>query len=114
MIKVWIYRSAATEQIVSFKVAGHANYAERGKDIVCAAVSAVTVGTVNSIQELTGIEMIVTMRDGFLEARLSENLTESALRDAQLLLKSMLVMLRSIETAQDDVGKFLSLKEKRS
>ncbi|MGG6314329.1 ribosomal-processing cysteine protease Prp, partial [Paenibacillus macerans] len=34
--------------------AAHGRGAKAGEDIVCAGVSAVTVGTVNSIESLTG------------------------------------------------------------
>ena len=34
-------------------IQGHANYAESGKDIVCAAVSALTFTLINSISQLT-------------------------------------------------------------
>src|SRR5436190_11338446 len=30
-----------------FTIRGHANYAEKGQDIVCAAISAITNGTIN-------------------------------------------------------------------
>lgn len=35
------------------KVRGHANYAEAGKDIVCAGVTALTISLVKSINDLT-------------------------------------------------------------
>ncbi len=35
------------------KVSGHANYAEEGKDIVCAGVTALTQTLVKSIEDLT-------------------------------------------------------------
>lgn len=35
--------------IYSATVCGHANYAEKGKDIVCASVSALTTATVNEM-----------------------------------------------------------------
>ena len=36
-----------------FIIAGHAGYAEPGKDIVCAAVSALTQAFIASVEELT-------------------------------------------------------------
>ena len=56
MIYVTIERLAPdSPQILSFVVEGHAEYDVPGKDMVCAAVSAVTVGTCNSIESLTGV-----------------------------------------------------------
>ncbi|WP_437177576.1 ribosomal-processing cysteine protease Prp [Heyndrickxia camelliae] len=50
-----ITRSSTDGKIMSFQSEGHAYYDEPGKDIVCAGVSAVTFGTVNSIEALLGI-----------------------------------------------------------
>ena len=47
MIKVNIEKNNA--KITSLKVSGHSNYDEKGKDIVCAGVSAVVVGGINSL-----------------------------------------------------------------
>lgn len=35
-------------------VSGHANYAEAGKDIICAGVTALVQGLIRSIESLTG------------------------------------------------------------
>ncbi|MBP2000393.1 uncharacterized protein YsxB (DUF464 family) [Paenibacillus shirakamiensis] len=87
----------AESNIQGFKVEGHANYADAGKDIVCAGVSAVTVGTVNSIEALAGIEMDTQMKNGFLSAFLPKSSTSSADQQVQLLLSSLVIMLQSIE-----------------
>ncbi len=39
------------------KVSGHANYAEDGKDIVCAGVTALTQTLIRSLEELVGDEV---------------------------------------------------------
>ena len=41
-------------RIHSFEMTGHANFAEHGKDLVCAGASAVSFGAVNAIISLTG------------------------------------------------------------
>lgn len=51
MIKVTIFKK--DRKYVGFNVEGHANYAESGKDIVCAAVSTLTCNAENSICEFT-------------------------------------------------------------
>jgi uncharacterized protein len=110
MIKVKIERSG-NGTIRSFTVKGHAFYADPGKDIVCAGVSAVTVGTVNAIEELTGIELDSRMEDGFLQASVPK-LPEGTTPDrVQLLLESMTVMLRSIEQTYGD---FIAVRETRT
>ena len=38
---------------MGFQISGHAGFARRGKDIVCSAVSALAINTINSIDKLT-------------------------------------------------------------
>lgn len=40
-------------QYRGFESSGHAGYAEEGEDIICAAVSALVINTVNSIEKFT-------------------------------------------------------------
>ena len=40
-------------EYISVESNGHAGYAEEGQDIICAAVSALIVNTVNSVETLT-------------------------------------------------------------
>ena len=47
MIKVNIEKNDT--KIVSLEVSGHSNYDEKGKDIVCAGVSAIIVGGINAL-----------------------------------------------------------------
>ena len=47
MIKVNIEKNKT--KIVSIEVSGHSNYDEKGKDIVCAGVSAIVVGGLNAL-----------------------------------------------------------------
>lgn len=49
-----------------FEAKGHAMYASYGNDIVCAAVSVLTVNTVNAITELNKEECSIEKEDGRL------------------------------------------------
>lgn len=51
MIRVKFY--VKDGRYIGFAAAGHADYADSGKDIICAAVSALVINTVNSIENLT-------------------------------------------------------------
>lgn len=51
MIKVVIKRDESTQAITSIEIKGHANSAEYGKDLVCAAVSAIITGGANALEE---------------------------------------------------------------
>lgn len=54
MIQVTIEQDQS-KQVRSFEMKGHADFAEHGKDLVCAGASAVSFGAVNAIMSLTNI-----------------------------------------------------------
>ncbi|NGZ77514.1 ribosomal-processing cysteine protease Prp [Saccharibacillus alkalitolerans] len=98
MVIVQIVRSP-DGKITGFKVQGHAGYANRGEDIVCSAISAITVGTVNSVEVLTGTVMKTRMKNGFLSGTLPPIESDELKAQAELILESMVVMLGTIETS---------------
>jgi len=108
MITITLVRRSADRRIVSFAVEGHAKYAKPGKDIVCAGVSAVTVGTVNAVEALAGLELPAEMRSGWLRSHIPETGDSAADERVQLLLESMVVML---DTIIESYGKFVVIKE---
>lgn len=93
MIKIDIRRDER-QRIKSFEVSGHAGYDDPGKDIVCAGVSAVTVGAVNAIERLTGIVPKARVKSGFLSADMPPEGVDSD--RVQLLLEGMVVALEDI------------------
>ncbi|MGG1220918.1 ribosomal-processing cysteine protease Prp [Priestia endophytica] len=108
MVRVEITRSTTNGKIISYKSEGHAYYDEPGKDIVCAGVSAVSFGTVNSIEALLGIVPEHTIYEGFLKVDIPERIEPKTFEQVQLLLESMVVMLKSI---QESYGEFLTIEE---
>ncbi len=52
MIKVTIYKTDG-HKYAGFDISGHAGYDESGNDVVCAAVSAIVINTINSIERFT-------------------------------------------------------------
>lgn len=108
MIRAEIRRDPNTRRITAFRVEGHALFAKRGNDIVCAGVSAVTVGTVNAAEAVAGVNLQVRMEEGLLHAELPAGLSEPEQASLQLLLESMVVMLQTIE---ESYGKYIKLEE---
>ena len=96
MITVTIYKNS--NQYIGFTVKGHADYAEEGFDIICAAVSVLTVNTVNSIEAFTEDAFSGEQKDGYISCRFSEGLSERA----ALLMDSMVLGLTDI---QNNYGK---------
>lgn len=52
MTKVTIHKNRSGDYL-GFTCEGHAGYAKRGEDIVCAAISVLVINTINSLEELT-------------------------------------------------------------
>lgn len=109
MITIEIVRSP-NGRIRQFSVSGHAGYDEPGKDIVCAGVSAVTVGTVNAIEALTGIVPATQMRGGWLHAKLAEDPVTERDNQAQLLLEGMAVSLATIASAYEQYVQIVEIR----
>jgi uncharacterized protein YsxB (DUF464 family) len=107
MIKVQISRSE-DGKIRAFELSGHANFAKRGQDIVCAGVSAVSFGAVNSIIALTKVKPQIKQggKGGYLRCELPD--IEDAITEekVQLLLEGMIVSLQTIEK---DYGKYIQI-----
>lgn len=61
---------------VSFTSKGHAGYAGEGQDIVCAAVSALIINTVNSIETFTEDCIEAEEKDGYISFHFIKPVTE--------------------------------------
>lgn len=59
------------------EISGHARYAEPGKDIVCAAVTALTQTLIKSIEELTDDEIEYSVSPGRVDIN-HRNLSEKS------------------------------------
>ena len=88
---------------VSFKCEGHAGFARKGKDIVCAAISALTTTTLNSIEQLTSCPFKGSANDGFLEWEFIDGCDERA----TLLMDSLIIGLNQIS---NEYSKLLRLE----
>ena len=85
---------------------GHGGYAEAGQDIVCAAVSALIINTVNSLEKFTDDKFDVQEKDGFVSIHFRNNLSERAM----LLMDSLLLGLTEIAGSYNN--RYLTVKVK--
>lgn len=95
MVTVTIRRNAAGE-IVAFRGDGHAGHAPRGSDVVCAAVSVLLQTVVLGLTERIGLPVGLSIEGGVLDCRLPPSPDESRMRQAQVLLDTMVLGLRGI------------------
>ena len=105
MIKVMIDEQS-TGRIRSFEMSGHADFAEHGKDLVCAGASAVSFGAVNAIIALTGKTPQIHQGSdgGYLKVTFPE--VDEKDHDIQLIVKAMIVSLQTIE---QDYGQHIQI-----
>jgi uncharacterized protein YsxB (DUF464 family) len=114
VIRIRIVRDKQHGAVCAFTVDGHAQYADAGQDIVCAGVSAVTIGTIHALEKLLRVGCDTDTASGKLHVQLPH----FSIGDArvQLLVSSMVVMLRSIEEtygAYVRIDDTISRKEKQ-
>ena len=85
--------SKKNNSYVSFTSKGHAGYAEEGYDIICAAVSALIINTVNSLEQLTGDQIQAEESDGFV------SFSKPVTKEGTLLMDSLVLGLTEIENS---------------
>ena len=105
MIQIEIIRDAS-EAYVGFSIKGHAGYAERGHDIICAAVSVLAQNTVNSIEQFTDDAFSGEMDEK--TGSLSVSFPQGIGKDSRLLLDSMVLGFQSI--AEEYGKKYIKIR----
>ena len=98
MIKATIYKTDRHEY-AGFNISGHAGYSDSGNDVVCAAVSAIVINTINSIDRFTDdrTSSVSDEESGTIEFRFRQIPSH----DASLLLDSMVLGLEQIEDSNE-------------
>jgi len=97
--------------LMSVEMSGHAEAGPYGHDIVCAAVSALSIGTVNSLSEIAEIPVkVVSAEDsgGYLKFTIPSDLSQKQMETGQVLLQSLLLSLKSIEDEYSEYVKINS------
>ena len=72
-------------QFLGFDCLGHAGYAEEGEDIVCAAISALVINTINSLEMFTRGNIFYSDSDEETGMITLSDLTDRQVHDADLL-----------------------------
>lgn len=96
MTTITLYRREGV--FCGFRAEGHAGFSEKGSDIVCAAVSALTQSVLLGLEEVVGIPVRVRRsdREGLLEVILPRNERADKIDQAQVLLRTLLSGLNCI------------------
>lgn len=98
MIKITLERSP-DGFITRFLATGHSGFAERGQDIICAAISALAQTTIGSLQELAAIDPVRQLEDGLIDFSLPEpaRLDDRQRQTAGILMDSLAIGCRQIQ-----------------
>ena len=81
---------------------GHANYADYGKDIVCAAASSIAITTINAILEIN---------KDLIDYSVEKELTIEAKEDNDILNKLLNNMVNMLKELEKDYQKNIIIKE---
>ena len=93
MIHVTVFCNEYKE-CVGFQTEGHAEYADPGEDIICAAVSILVINTINSIEAFSEDE--VSLMSDEESGMISYHLTQNPSKEAALLLNAMILGLQNM------------------
>ena len=108
MTTITITKSKA-DSYKRIECSGHAGFAESGDDIVCAAISVLTINLINSIDRFT--EDKITCDQNEDDGYISISFEQEPSRDADLLLRSFELGVDSI--FREYGKKFLNIKFRR-
>ena len=91
MIRINIEKNESN-LIVGYTVNGHAGFATEGQDIVCSAVSTLTMVAINGLEEHLQCEIAYEIKDGYLQVELKQtpdDLTQAILATMEIGLKDI-------------------------
>ncbi|NCB91491.1 MAG: ribosomal-processing cysteine protease Prp [Clostridia bacterium] len=97
MTKVTFYQNS-DQKCIGFIVEDHSGYGEEGEDIVCAAISALVINTVNSIEAFTNDDFTVDTDEE--SACIHFKLESDPSPECHLLLNSLILGLQRMEDEQ--------------
>lgn len=91
------------QMVHNVKITGHAGYDELGKDLVCAAVSSISIGTLNALDELANNDCKLTLADNMIKIEVLQIEEKS-----QLIIKTMIIQLKTLYEEYKD---FIEIKQ---
>ena len=88
MIKAYFHKENNLYR--SFNISGHADYADKGQDVCCAAVSSATQTIINAITDVFKLQAEVNVGENEISLKTSE-------KEASRLIESLLMQLELIK-----------------
>ncbi|WKY45832.1 ribosomal-processing cysteine protease Prp [Eubacteriaceae bacterium ES2] len=95
--------------VSQISVLGHAGYADAGEDIVCAAISVLTISILNGLTELVGRkDLDEKVEEGTVTFEIPRSEDELIFRETQLLLDTYILGIKGVEEAY---GSYIKIEE---
>lgn len=69
---IFVKQQVTSHQTRALLISGHALSAEHGKDLICAAVSGISIGLLNAIDTLCPNTCDLSMESGLIEIRVND------------------------------------------
>ena len=112
MINVTVIKT--NNNIISIEATGHSYYAESGNDIICSAVSTLLESLINGLTEVIKIKANYNIDENIphLFVGVDKTLERSKMRDAQILMQTTLIGIKSV--AKEFSSKYIKIKEKQN
>ena len=101
MIKV-VYE-AKDNQYLSLEVSGHAEYDEKGKDLICASVSSIVFGLMNAIDAL---------KEDVEIKQLTNKITIINHSDSNIIQDYLELTMMQLKTIEESYGDFIKVERK--
>ena len=81
-----------------YEAAGHAEYAQEGYDIICSAISTLTISCANGLEQVVKCPVTVDVEEetGYIKVILGSNLSPKQQEQANVLIQTMLLALGDI------------------
>jgi len=94
MVKITIFINSK-QDFFGFEILGHAGLADKGEDILCAALSILVINTINAIEQYTEDKPFVEVDEeqGMIQCRFEKSVRS----DTALLLQTMILGLENLE-----------------
>ena len=95
---------------IAVEVSGHTGYAEYGKDILCASVSAIVQAGAMGITNVIGINANIERNDdkGLFIIQVPEGISDDKMRESNIIFDTMYISLKDLASGYK---KFIKLEE---
>ncbi|MGB9812520.1 MAG: ribosomal-processing cysteine protease Prp [Thermovenabulum sp.] len=110
MVKITVWKDKEGS-ITKLEIKGHAGYADYGKDIICAAVSALGETAILGIEKIALINTNSTKKEGYLSIEIPKDISKESRYKADIILQTTAMGLEDIAKTYPKYVNFVCREE---